>query len=288
MVESCGDEVKYVVVPTYALEHKIFTRDALMRWPKAKLYTAPGQFTFPFRDVSDEIVFGKRVDYILEGCDLDASAFEVPWKDEIEYETLKAGTFDVGSTPQTIYETAFFHKASKMLIVTDALAQIPLKPPAANSVEKLLVVSQRSTKDPIPEDTPEARQIGWEKTALLVNYFFPEHEELDPTSPGTVIWTEGWHDNFSALAGRLLVPPVVRTLLYAQDPRAVRTWVDAVVSRWDFQTIVPAHWQAPIRAAPEDVTRAFRFLEDNDADAFPVGDLERGLAPIAARVIVKT
>jgi hypothetical protein len=29
-------------------------------------------------------------------------------------------------------------------------------------------------------NTADARQVGWEKTALLVSYFFPEHEELDP------------------------------------------------------------------------------------------------------------
>jgi len=36
------------------------------------------------------------------------------------------------------------------------------------------------------------RQRGWEKTALLVSYFFPEHEELDPTALGVVTWTPGW------------------------------------------------------------------------------------------------
>ena len=286
-VESCGDgtptSVAHVVVPTYALEHKIFAKDALKRWRNAKLYTAPGQFTFPIRDLSDEIVFGRRVDGVLEGSDVDAR--DVPWRDEIEYETLRVGAFDVGSTSQTIYETAFFHKSTKTLIVTDALAQIPIDPPEANSVDKLLVVSQRSTADPVPEDTPEARRVGWEKTALLVNYFFPEHEELDPSAPGTVIWTDGWHDNFQALAGRLLVPPVVRTLLYAQDPAAVRRWVAAVRARWDFERIVPAHWQAPLPCTPDDFERAFAFLDDDAIDAFPPGDLARGLAPVADVVL---
>ena len=291
-VESCGDGtsacVRYVVVPTYALEHKIFAKDALARWRGAKLYASPGQFTFPIRDVSDEIVFGKKVDFVLQGSDLDVrSPVAVPWKDEIEFETLEAGTFDVGSTKQTIYETAFFHKPSKTLIVTDALAQIPIDPPEANSVEKLLVVSQRSTADPVPEDTPEARRAGWEKTALLVSYFFPEHEELDPAAPGTVIWTDGWHDNFQALAGRLLVPPVVRTLLYAQNPNAVRRWVAAVSSRWDFERVVPAHWEAPLACSPGDFKRAFAFLDDDAIDAFPEGDLKHGLQPVADIVLKK-
>ena len=39
---------------------------------------------------------------------------------------------------------------------------------------------------------------------------------------GVVEWTPGWEDNFDQLAGRLLVPPVVRSLLYSQVrlPRA--------------------------------------------------------------------
>ena len=284
-VESCGDgtptSVAHVVVPTYALEHKIFAKDALKRWRNAKLYTAPGQFTFPIRDLSDEIVFGRRVDGVLEGSDVDAR--DVPWRDEIEYETLRVGAFDVGSTSQTIYETAFFHKSTKTLIVTDALAQIPIDPPEANSVDKLLVVSQRSTADPVPEDTPEARRVGWEKTALLVNYFFPEHEELDPSAPRNGDLDGRLARQFQALAGRLLVPPVVRTLLYAQDPAAVRRWVAAVRARWDFERIVPAHWQAPLPCTPDDFERAFAFLDDDAIDAFPPGDLARGLAPVAGR-----
>ena len=49
-----------------------------------------------------------------------------------------------------------------------------------------------------------------------MTYFFPEHEEMARGSPGVVEWTPGWEDNFDALAGRLLVPPVVRSLLYSQ------------------------------------------------------------------------
>mmetsp|Transcript_31571 Transcript_31571/g.104246 ORF Transcript_31571/g.104246 Transcript_31571/m.104246 type:complete len:268 (-) Transcript_31571:440-1243(-) len=41
---------------------------------------------------------------------------------ELPYQTLAAGTFSIGGTP-TFYETAFFHRASRSLIVTDALAR---------------------------------------------------------------------------------------------------------------------------------------------------------------------
>ena len=51
--------VRHVVVPTYALEHKIFARDALERWPDADLWVAPGQFAFPV-EVSAAEVFGRE------------------------------------------------------------------------------------------------------------------------------------------------------------------------------------------------------------------------------------
>ena len=44
LVESCGDgssnTVAHVVAPTYALEHKVFVKDALSRWPRARLWTS--------------------------------------------------------------------------------------------------------------------------------------------------------------------------------------------------------------------------------------------------------
>ena len=148
--------------------------------------------------------------------------------------------------------------------------------------QNLLLISKRSTADAFPADTAESRQVGWEKTALLVSYFFPEHEELDPEAGlGVVTWTEGWHDNFNALAGRLIVPPVVRTLIYAQEPSQVKRWAKRVAERWEFEQIVPAHWEAPIRASPKEFERAFAFLEDETLDAFPAEDLRRGLKPIA-------
>ena len=297
MVESCAGDivgdangendsskrgvVSHVVCPTYALEHKIFVKDALKRWPNAKLWVAPGQFSFPIRSTSDDIVWGRSISGTLQTSDLDDSYAQPPWIDEIQYETLAAGTFDIGGVGTTLHETAFFHRPSKALIVTDSVAKVSLGPPPLNRHDNLLLVSKRSTSDLMPEDTAEARQIGWEKTALLISYFFPEHEEPDPEKFGVVTWTDGWHDNFEALAGRLIVPPVVRILLYAQDPRRVKSWVDRVANRWNFDSIVPAHWEAPITAGPDDFKKAFRFLEDESIDAFPENDLKRGLKPIA-------
>ena len=292
LVEGIGNGssacVAHVIAPTYALEHKVFVKDALSRWPQAQLWTAPGQFSFPVQ-VGDEIVWGKEVSGVLRGSDTDTAIASgagrsAPWTDEIQFETLTAGTFDIGLSSLTFYETAFFHKPSRTLIVTDCLARVPRSLPSQSlsDPQNLLLISKRSTADAFPSDTVEARQVGWEKTALLVSYFFPEHEELDPDAGlGVVTWTDGWHDNFNALSGRLLVPPVVRTLIYAQNPPQVKRWVQRVAARWDFEQIVPAHWEAPIRASPTDFVNAFAFLDDETIDPFPANDLARGLKLIA-------
>ena len=286
LLESCGSGVvKEIVVPSYALEHKVFVRDAIERWPAAKLWTSPGQFAFPVRSISSDFVFGRDVDGVLSTTsDQDgvSNNNSIPaWVDEIQYETLAAGTFNIAGTETTFYETAFFHKKSKSLIVTDAVTKIGTTVPELNDSDLLLLVSKRSTSDPQPDDTPEQQLIGWEKTALLVSYFFPEHEDPDPNNKFVVTWTPGWHDNFQMLSDRLIVPPVVRTLLYAQNPERVKEWVDRVSNRWEFEQIIPAHFEAPIKASPEEFKRTFAFLENDTQDAFPAADLARGLKPIS-------
>ena len=41
---------------------------------------------------------------------------------------------------------------------------------------------------------------------------------------------------------------------------------------------------APVAAGPTEFARAFRFLENPTIDAFPEGDMKRGLKPIADAV----
>jgi len=285
LVESLGAPVGHIVVPTYALEHKVFARDAAERWPEADIWVAPGQFAFPI-EVPLSKVFGREVAGVLgTAADAGGTGRSPPWLDEIDCEVLKAGKFAVAFKAVTIREAAFFHRASKTLMVTDAVARIPYEVPPLQSPEKLLLVSKRSTADPMPEDTPEARLAGWKKMCLLINYFFPEHEEMVADKFGVVEWTPGWEDNFDRLAGRLLVPPVVRSLLYSQDPTSVREWVDTITAKWDFERVIPAHWEGPIDTNPEQFRAAFTFLEDPGADPFPEPDLRRGLQPIADLVI---
>ena len=168
LAESVGP-VAHVVVPTYALEHKIFAKAALERWPSAKLWIAPGQFSFPL-DVPLAKVFGREPDGVLgvrgdggDGCDGamapgDArAASHPPWLDEIACDVLRCGRFAIAGKDVTLYEATFLHKRSRSLIVTDCVAYVPRAIPATQTPEKLLLVGKRSTADAQPPDTPENR-----------------------------------------------------------------------------------------------------------------------------------
>ena len=60
-----------------------------------------------------------------------------------------------------------------MCVCVGALIQVPLSAEdpsvaALNDPEKLILISKRSTADSPPEDTPHARQVGWEYVCVCV------------------------------------------------------------------------------------------------------------------------
>lgn len=108
-------EVAYVVLPVTAVEHKVYMASFVAQFPKAKVYVAPGQFSWPL-----DLPLGFRVDGILT----DENKKMMPFKDEIDY----TGWFFRPFTG-SISEVAFFHKKSKTLLVTDAVIWIDDSPP---------------------------------------------------------------------------------------------------------------------------------------------------------------
>ena len=79
--------------------------------------------------------------------------------------------------------------------------------------------------------------------ALQILYFVPGNL-LNPDS------------SFQALLGRLVVSPVLQTLVYSKNPQGARDWVDSVVNSWSFKRVIPAHFEAPVPAGPKDFRQA--------------------------------
>ena len=56
----------------------------------------------------------------------------------------------------------------------------------------------------------------------------------------------------SAVARKLVVSPVLQTLVYSKNSPGGRDWVTRIVSDWKFKRVIPAHFDAPVRAGPRD------------------------------------
>ena len=143
MVKALG-EVKYVVLPTTGLEHKLFMGPFIKRFPKAKAYVAPGQWSWPVN-----IPLGFDAEVLR---DMDASA---PWASEIEQKVVYA---EVGIGKCS--EVAFFHKKSSTLLVTDAVIYIPSEAPE-------ILKAYRE------EEMLEFKK--WEKSALMACFLGPPY-----------------------------------------------------------------------------------------------------------------
>lgn len=220
MVKSLGD-VKYIVLPTTGLEHKLFMAPFVKKFPNAKNYVAPGQWSWPV-----DLPLSFRVDGVLEDGDTNT-----PWAKEIEQKVVSVAV-GIGKCS----EAAFLHKRTRTLLVTDAVIYIPPDAP-----EILAAYREEENK--------------WQKSALMACFLGP------PYVP-----------SFDDIAGKVFVSPVVRTFIYERSVDAHLAWVKDIAA-WNFNSIIPAHLDAPIRAGPKDFLAAFDFLVDPAKNPLPAGDM---------------
>lgn len=253
LVKDLGAPVEHIVLPTFAYEHKIFVGPFSRKFPRAKVWIAPRQWSWPINLPPQFFGIFPTGGTLLDG-DIDT-----PWADEIEQKVLVTS---VGIGPYI--EAAFFHKRSRSLIVTDAVVSVPLKPPEVVRDEDVLsaaasnffirVLAGERAKDPVggvplapTELTPAVRDLGWRRMALQILYIVPG-DLRDPTR------------GFLAVANRLIVGPILKTLVFSTEPAVSRAWVDSICNDWDFTSVIPAHFSAPVRGTPADLRGAFGFL----------------------------
>ena len=62
--------------------------------------------------------------------------------------------------------------------------------------------------------------------------------------------------------GAPLVAPIIQIIL-SRAPDAAKAWVDTICS-WPFETVIPAHFDSPIKATPATLRKAFAFLEKGE------------------------
>ncbi len=275
-LEAQHGEVKYIILPTTsAIEHKVFVPPFARKFPNSQIYVAPYQWSFPVNLPLNWLGFPPKRTHILPH-----DSRKTPFADQFNYAILDNIELGIGQ----FEEVAFYDKRSRTLLVTDSVLRVPETPPDIVQLNPypLLFHGRDRASDPIL-DTPENRQKGWYRSCLFILYFRPS--TLKTPSWGEVFrdawkapnrsakayfglypfqWQTDWKKSFQALRGegRLIVAPILQTLILNRAPEATLKWANTVAS-WNFQHIIPAHFDAPILASPQEFRQAFSFLEPN-------------------------
>ena len=273
-LEDRYGSVRYIILSTVTgIEHKVFVGPFARQFPQAQVYVTPQQWSFPVNLPLSWLGLPGDRTYLLPS---DSS--QAPFADQVDYAAL--GPIPLGLGP--FAETACFHRASRTLMVTDAVVSIPAEPPEVLQIDPypLLFHARDTPADPLV-DTPENRRKGWQRIALFAFYFRPS--TLAVASLPVMLtaarqapdrsrrnyfgyypfdWQPGWTESFQALGqrGQIRVAPILKDLIFNRGPAAVITWAGQVAT-WQFDQIIPAHLAAPITATPTDFLAAFDFLQ---------------------------
>jgi Domain of unknown function (DUF4336) len=273
LVAQHGD-IKYIILPTISgLEHKVFVGPFARYFPNAQVFVAPSQWSFPLNLPLNWLGFPSDRTFVLpEDCT------KAPFADEFDYAIL--GPIYLG--PGSFAEVAFFHKNSRTLLVTDSVVSIPEEAPEIVQLDPYpLLFHARDNASETVFDSSANRRKGWQRISLFAFYFRPS--VLETIKLGQALrdsfkapdrsrkayfglfpfkWQKNWKQSFDALrgGGRLLVAPILQTLILNRAPQETIKWADKVAS-WDFQRIVPCHFSCLIEASPSQFRQAFGFLE---------------------------
>jgi Domain of unknown function (DUF4336) len=267
-------EVKYIFLTTISgIEHKVFVGPFARCFPKAQVFVAPQQWSFPLNlPLSWLGLPAKRTSVLPRDSSSTALADQFDWA-ILGPIDLRLGWFA---------EVALFHRRSRTLMLTDAVVSIPETPPAIVQLDSypLLFHAKESPSD-LVADTQENRSKGWQRIALFAMYFRPSVLEVPPWSGVFASalrapersrkayfglfpfkWKTNWEHCFEALrgGGRLLVAPILQTLILNRAPRETLDWASRVAS-WDFAKIIACHFDGAIDCSPREFRQAFSFLQ---------------------------
>lgn len=307
--------VRHIVLGTVALEHKATFGPFCQNFPTATVWINPGQWSFPVDLPIDALGVkqkGQRLREIpVNGKPATNSIFRTTekyglpeWKDEIDYEVLGPITFkSVGA----FSETAFYHKASKTLIVTDVVVGVDKNPPSIIEEDpRALLFHARDNITEIVEDTRENRERGWRRMVQFGLVFFPsqitviptgqailEANQIDPrmknlgegSVPANLYpWT--WNgnsdeENFRKISnnGKLFCPPILTKLILDREPQITLDWVDCVCQRFpEMKRIIPCHLNNNIQTSSKEFSDAFDVLRSKPTNIKQNSPLAEDLA----------
>ena len=282
LIDAFG-KVKYIVLPSVAVEHKVNAGPFARKFPDAEFYVTDKQYSFPINLPSSFLGFPPWTKPLptssrdMTTSSSSSQAKTVPWDGEFEHEVLRVKP-GVGSDYQ---DAAFYHKPSKTVLVCDALYSTTEDPPAILTSDpeyvRALLFHARDSPEEVPLDTPENRRKGWRRIIMYANYFIPGAATAD-LGPGPILtalkqldyplgwggWLPfQWRDagtelrafkQFSA-EGKPQMLPIIQIIL-ARGPEALEEWLNRIKS-WDFNKVIPAHLDAPLEMGPTEFAATF-------------------------------
>lgn len=282
-LEDVHGEVRYILLPTASgLEHKVFVAPFARCFRKAQIFITPHQWSFPLNLPLSWLGFPRdRTHYLPE------NSADAPFAEEFDYAIL-----DINLGDGSFGEVALYHRRSRSLLVTDTILSVSETPPEIVQLDPypLLFHARDSALEPI-EDSAANRHKGWQRIALFAIYFQPDG--LKTVGLGQAIreglkapdhsmraylglypfqWQPEWQRSFDALrgSGRPFVAPILQTFILDHAPQDVLAWADKVAS-WNFERIIPCHFDAPIATTPHEFRQAFAVFETLSSDKLTFG-----------------
>jgi Domain of unknown function (DUF4336) len=332
--------VRHIVLGTVALEHKATLASFAAHFPQATVWLQPGQWSFPLSvpvELYGLVQRGPRLRELPVGIPSSnrenlapySNATATPrysyyaqrdpipeWTADIEYEVLGPLYFrSVGA----FSETAFYHRPTRTLVVTDTVASVTKDPPPIIALDPraLLYHARDSIRDTTIQDTTETRRKGWRRMVQFGLCFFPSQITVTPSLgqalaearsvprrlrnlgrdavpglDGTLYpWTWAPNDadeqNFNAIAanGKLFCPPILTKLILDREPAATLDFCNRVCRRFgDMQRIIPGHLNNNVRLhrGTKDFYEAFDPLRSTPGNLMPQRALAEDLALLQA------
>ena len=278
-LDALGSEgVSHVLLGATTYEHKVFVGPFARKFPGAKVWAVPDQWSFPV-DLPSKLygidARGSGGGDLVDTAGGSAAYGAAPdLTSEFEVKLLRPSRrLGLGYAAS---EAAVYHKGTKTLALTDALVSVPARPTpsydaanlrtigadarSAGTLGTLVLkgtaavnwqgVGAKTVSDffASPDRSPaDELQRGWERNVLLSLFFGPSPESLVHPDPA-----------FQRLSERWIVAPVTDSLVYRSSrvKPELRRWVDDV-AKWDIKYISPSHFAAK-QGTSQDWKRAFQ------------------------------
>jgi hypothetical protein len=247
----------------------------------------PGDRTHILPDDSSKTPFGDEFDYaILETIDLGPGQFaEVAFYHKRSRTLLVTDAIiSIPATPPEIVAVdpypLLFHARDESRDVILHSRSVPLAEPLLGT--RRYANGEQEGRGSANDNNITQAVKGWQRICLFALYFRPSSLKIPKwsvvfreslTAPDRsrkgyfglypFRWRSGWTGSFDMLRqdGRLLVAPILQTVILNRNPKGTIDWIDRVCE-WDFDRIIPCHFDAPIAATPTDFRTAFDFLAD--------------------------